>query len=279
VTVILHGDNLQLLEKAALVVSGRKVNGTQATLQDGGSSTERSVSISAGSKAKVGTQAVLQVSAGKGRQGTSIDVANVSVVAAQTTSTWYRDMDGDLFGDSNVTREAATQPADFVATGGDCDDTNPDFRPGAEELADGVDNDCDGQVDEGLATTWYRDMDGDLFGDSNVTRQEAMQPADFVATGGDCDDTNPDFHPGAQELADGVDNDCDGQVDEGLATTWYRDMDGDLFGDSNVTREAATQPADFVATGGDCDDTNPDFHPGAEDSPGDGVDNDCDGKD
>ncbi|MEE8487532.1 MAG: hypothetical protein V3S56_05140, partial [Gemmatimonadota bacterium] len=127
VTVILYGQNLQLLEKATVVANGRKINGAQATLQDGGSSTQRNVLVSAGSKAKIGTQAVLEVSSGKGRQSTKIDAVTVKFVA--TATIWYADMDGDLFGDSNVTREAATQPADFVARGSDCDDTNPDLRP------------------------------------------------------------------------------------------------------------------------------------------------------
>ena len=210
VTVILYGQNLQLLDKATVVQNGRKINGAQATLQDGGSATERSVRISAGSKAKVGTQAVLEVSSGKGRQSTKIDAVTVKFVA--TTTTWYADMDGDSFGDPNVTREAATQPADFVARGGDCDDTNAALSPDAEELADGIDNDCDGLVDEGLMTTWYADVDGDLFGDPNVTREAATQPADFVAKGGDCDDEDPTVYPGAQDYADdGLDTNCDGE--------------------------------------------------------------------
>jgi hypothetical protein len=146
VTLIVHGRNLQLLDKAVIVAKGRKVNGTQATLQDGGSSSQRSVRISAGNKAKVGTQAVLQVSSGKGKQATNLDVMPVKIVA--TPPTWYEDMDGDGFGNPNVTREAAVQPSGFISESGDCDDTDPNFRPGADDPADdGVDWDCDGKDD------------------------------------------------------------------------------------------------------------------------------------
>ncbi len=212
VTLIVHGRNLQLLDKAAILANGRRVNGAQATLQDGGSSSQRSVRISAANKAKVGTQAVLQISSGKGKQATNLDVAPVNIVASPPT--WYEDADGDGFGNPTVTRVAAGQPTGFAAEGGDCDDADHDVRPDAEEVADGLDNDCDGQVDEGLTTTWYEDMDNDGFGNPSVTREAAEQSTGFVAQSGDCDDTNPEFRPGVDDPADdGVDWDCDGKDD------------------------------------------------------------------
>ena len=127
----------------------------------------------------------------------------------------------------------------YTEDGGDCDDDDETVHPDAPELADGLDNDCDGIVDEG--TTAYDD-DGD-----GHTEDE-----------GDCDDADADTYPGADELADWIDNDCDGSIDEGTA---HADDDGD----------------GYTEDGGDCDDDDPDVRPGRPEIPGDGIDNDCDG--
>jgi Putative metal-binding motif len=114
-----------------------------------------------------------------------------------TPSTWYADTDADGFGDPNVTVTDLTRPAGYVADNHDCDDTDQSVNPAAPEIAgDGIDNDCDGTVDEGLGTA---DVDAD----------------GYTEIGGDCDDTDPTVHPAAPEVFDGKDNDCDGTVDEG----------------------------------------------------------------
>jgi hypothetical protein len=86
----------------------------------------------------------------------------------------------------------------YLAGGGDCNDANPTVHPGATEVGNGVDDDCDGLVDEGLPVD--ADSDG------------------YPAGGGDCNDANPAVHPGAIEVRNNIDDDCDGLVDEGYAT-------------------------------------------------------------
>jgi len=108
-----------------------------------------------------------------------------------------------------------------VAYGGDdCDDTDVLVHPGSLETCDGVDEDCDGKIDEQLDEyPWYADDDGDGFGDedSEVTACDGQQPDGYVGQGNDCDDTNPNINPTAEEICDGVDNDCDTVADEGGA--------------------------------------------------------------
>ena len=132
---------------------------------------------------------------------------------AADASTWYADADGDGYGGSTFTTTSCTQPSDYVADSSDCNDLSGAPYPGAAEICDDDDHDCDGAVDEGLGSTWYRDADGDGFGDAAVTATGCEQPSGHVADDTDCDDTSSAAYVGASEVCDGVDNDCDGTID------------------------------------------------------------------
>ena len=198
-----------------------------------------------------------------------------------TWTTFYADGDQDGHGDPATTAEGCAPPPGFVTSDDDCDDADPDVYPGHEEACDGVDNDCDGQVDEDVVfSTYYADADGDGHGDAADSVTACAPPDGYVAEGDDCDDSDPGRFPGANELCDEVDNDCDGEVDEDAAeaATWYQDEDGDGYGTADSTTRGCTAPEGYVATPGDCDDTDPAYHPGApEDDCSDPNDYNCDG--
>jgi hypothetical protein len=152
----------------------------------------------------------------------------------------------------------------FAASEGDCNDADPAVSPdaGTDDPSDAIDTDCDG-FDE-------RDQDGDGF--------------EGAANGGpDCDDADATIKPGSREVCDGVDEDCDGAVDDGPAdgSDWFADADGDGFTDPAARAWACDAPAGFYAASvpPDCDDTDADVFPGADDPSEDGVDQDCDGRD
>jgi hypothetical protein len=200
---------------------------------------------------------------------------------------WYDDADGDGAGDPAVVVEGCAVPAGYVAGAGDCDPADGTAYPGAEELCDLVDQDCDGDltdVDPALGLTWYRDVDGDGYGDDALAVAACFAPEGYVSAAADCDDAAPDVNPGAAELCDDadLDEDCDGladDADEWVAggSAWFTDFDRDGFGVELVWR---CGPGFRLAEqSGDCDDGNVRIWPGAPESCGDGVDGDCDGED
>jgi len=195
-------------------------------------------------------------------------------------STFYADADGDGFGNAGVSQQACAAPAGFVANDDDCDDANDAVNPNGSESCNGIDDDCDGEIDEDGVNqqTWYLDADGDGFGTAAVSQIACAQPSGFVGNDDDCNDGNPAIKPGAAEVCDGVDNDCDGQVDEGATSAFYRDADGDTYGDATDAVQACAAPEGYVNRAGDCDDANPAVNPAASEIPGNDIDDNCNGQ-
>ncbi|MCB9741999.1 MAG: CHAT domain-containing protein [Alphaproteobacteria bacterium] len=180
---------------------------------------------------------------------------------ATTLASWYLDRDGDGHGAGAVKR-ACERPGGYVRGDEDCDDGDPARHPGATEACDQVDNDCDDEVDEGAEPgTWYADRDRDGVG-GEVSQEACAQPQGYVAANGDCDDADRSRTPGATEVCDQVDNDCDDRVDEGMETRkWYADRDQDGYG-GEVVQASCAQPRGYVEARGDCDDADPARHRG-----------------
>jgi hypothetical protein len=194
----------------------------------------------------------------------------------------YWDGDGDGFGTSLSPDTFCELLPDWSLVVGDCDDTNELRYPGAEELCDGLDNDCDQRVDgpgTDDAVHGFRDADGDGHGDRADDIWTCVPVAGYVLQGDDCDDTEPLAWRGATERCDRVDNDCDGVVDgPGAvgAVQAFRDADQDGYGDPAVFAWACNLVPGSVGNSEDCDDADPLIRPGAAEVC-DQVDNDCDG--
>ncbi len=182
-------------------------------------------------------------------------------------------------GDS--TGEEVDADGDGYTAEEDCDDEDPAIHPDAEEVCDHVDNDCDTEVDEGLLETFYGDADGDGFGDPDTGEDACEPPSGTVADGSDCDDGDPSVNPDGEEICDGIDNDCDGLIDDedevSGTSLWYIDGDGDGYGDPDLPVEACEAPSGRVADNTDCNDGDASVNPGATELADDGVDNDCNG--
>ncbi len=140
--------------------------------------------------------------------------------------------------------------------GDDCDDNDADRFPGNPEVCDdeGLDEDCDPD------TVGSKDEDGDGYVSADCTNEIDGK---VVSEGPDCDDKVAEVSPGNTEVCNGVDDNCDGDVDFGLTIEMFVDEDGDGFGAEGTAVVRCPYGEGFSFIGGDCDDTNPHMFPGA----------------
>lgn len=216
-----------------------------------------------------------------GETGTSPDPEDPCEGA---TLLWYSDADEDGWGDPAT--ETCERAVDAVAAGGDCDDADEQVNPAAEERCDGADDDCDGEVDEDAADGWtvWLDLDGDGYGNPELSLTVCEARTGYVDNNLDCWDLDPMVHPDGVEVCDpdDRDEDCDGLADDADDDTtgqasWYADLDGDGHGDEAAVVFACQAPDGWVASADDCADDDALSYPRAEERCDD-TDNDCDGE-
>jgi hypothetical protein len=181
------------------------------------------------------------------------DTATVQITATPVP-TWYADTDNDGFGNPEESLTVCEQPIGYVANSNDCNDENTGINS---------------------ATVFYQDNDGDGFGGASAGSN--CPSGQVVLIGGDCNDNNADINPNATEICNGIDDDCDGTIDEGGTNVFYRDADADGYGNPALTTLACFAPSGYVSDNTDCNDTLAAVNPGAMEICNNGIDDDCDG--
>lgn len=184
---------------------------------------------------------------------------------------FYADRDGDGFGAKGDSRCLCNATWPYVAEfGSDCDDENSDIHPGAMEVCNGRDDDCDGQTDpedSPECTLYFYDEDGDGFGITGKTKCLCEPSGKYSALfSGDCDDSSKATHPYADEYCNGKDDDCDGLTDEEGAIwcePFYQDLDKDSYGNPDVSKCLCKAIAGWVKKPGDCSDNDENVHENA----------------
>ena len=200
----------------------------------------------------------------------------LAVPAAANGDTWWQDADGDGYGNPDVSLYQPGPPPGYVANNLDCLDSGTlggipaaDINPAqTENWYDGVDQDC------------AADNDYDRDHDTYVDEAHGSGAGGTAPNTGDCRDDNAAINPGVQEAPDdGIDQDCTGYD----ALSYVEDDDGDTYGTDQGTiilyDGPPPTPPGYSVTADDCDDGDASIHPGAEEIPGNGIDEDCSGAD
>ena len=215
-----------------------------------------------------------------------------SSVDLSTGTIGYLDGDEDGYGDAIATVTACDLPSGYLTDASDCNDTDAAVHPGAAEICNDIDDDCDvliddadSDVDTSTGSEWYADSDGDTYGDATTMAWSCDAGAGYLADATDCDDTLAAVNPDATEVCNGYDDDCDALVDDAdadvdltTASNWYADGDSDGYGDPSTGVTTCDAPAGYVAADTDCDDASADWHPGADEADcTDPNDYNCDG--
>jgi hypothetical protein len=192
-----------------------------------------------------------------------------------------------LSGGDVILTQGFQQPSDEIDADGDgvistedCDDNNMDVFPGAIELCDQLDNDCNGLVDDGLSLDLvFEDADADGFGNPDMFIETCDVPQGYVFESSDCNDADATINPAADEICDELDNNCDGQINEEIGDLYFADADGDGFGNADAVINSCFGEVGYVLNADDCDDASGNVFPGGEEICGNIIDEDCDGAD
>jgi hypothetical protein len=199
---------------------------------------------------------------------------------------YYPDADSDGAGIGEGKCLCKSPGSGFALGGGDCNDAAKSIKPGAKEICNGIDDNCNDKVDEAGATgckSYFKDADNDLFGDANdaACLCPTAPTNGYVEQSGDCDDSDDTVKPGQTEVCNGKDDNCNEKVDEADAqgcSPFFIDGDGDGYGPTDKSKCLCGKDPVYTANkAGDCDDNDKEVFPTHTETCN-GKDDDCNGK-
>ncbi len=180
---------------------------------------------------------------------------------------YYPDADGDTYGANTGYIYSCTDTIGFVLSNTDCNDIAAEINPSIiTDICNNIDDNCNGLLDEDATVLiWYIDTDADGFGNNLIDSITCFELPGYVFDNTDCNDTNNLINPGASETCNTFDDNCNLTIDEDLTfTTYYIDADGDNYGNAEIDSLWCTVVTGYTPDSTDCDDTNPNIYPGAD---------------
>jgi PKD repeat protein len=185
---------------------------------------------------------------------------STSSIVVQASVTYYADADGDGFGNNAVSQAGCVAPSGYVATNTDCNDTAAGINPGATEICNAADENCNGLIDEGIATNlYYADVDGDGFGNPNASVANCAQPVGYISNNTDCADNSAAVNTNAVELCNNnIDDNCNGLVDDANGVSVQQNInicEGEFIIVGNNTYTTSGSYTDVLISANGCDST------------------------
>jgi PKD repeat protein len=183
-----------------------------------------------------------------------------SSIVVQASVTYYADADADGFGNSAVSIAGCSVPFGYVASNTDCNDAAAGINPGATEICNAADENCNGLIDEGIATNlYYADIDGDGFGNPNASVSNCAQPVGYISNNTDCSDNAAAVNPIAVELCNNnIDDNCNGLIDDANGAATQQNFilcDGEFVVVGSNTYTAPGSYTDVLVAANGCDST------------------------
>ena len=196
-----------------------------------------------------------------------------------TYTDYYPDTDNDGFGADVMPTSACSSLVGYVTNNMDCNDGDANINPEADEACNGSDDNCDGEVDEGLVySDYYPDTDNDGYGEDVQPTSLCSPQTGFADNNLDCNDRDASINPDSNEACNGLDDNCDGAIDEGLVfIEYFPDGDNDGYGAGDEGILDCRPLAGHSTSNDDCDDDDPLINPGMSELC-DGKDNNCNGE-
>jgi hypothetical protein len=191
-------------------------------------------------------------------------------------TTYYLDNDGDGFGNPSISQNSCTPLSGYVTNNTDCNDSNAQVKPGATEICNLIDDNCNGQINEGLIfVNYYIDSDLDGYGAGTATNSCTPIFGNYVTNNLDCNNNNANIRPNASEVCNSIDDNCNILIDEGLQfINYYLDTDGDGFGAGTALNSCSNPGSSYSTSNTDCNNNNPNISPNAIEICN-GIDDNC----
>jgi hypothetical protein len=207
------------------------------------------------------------------------DNCNTQIDEGLLFQNYYQDFDGDGFGSGSASSLCASQSG-YVNNAFDCNDFQAQINPIAQEICNGIDDNCNNLVDDGLQfSNYFLDGDQDGFGSGNPQSLCSNPGNGYSLVNTDCNDAIAAINPSAAEICNSIDDNCNLQIDEGLVfTNYFADNDGDGFGSPAQAFSSCLPLNGMVTNNGDCNDANANINPIAIEIGGNGIDENCDGQ-